>query len=313
MDKSGTVRDVSFSSPTWQAGISYAFLPHQTLWFQAGRGFRAPTTGEMYAPTSTTDITQVGTGATVSVPTVAANPDLKAEKSLNLEAGWRWESKRLRVGLSVFRDRYDDFIDTVSLVGDPSTQYRSCTRGVCTTRYGYAYTSVVNVGKVTVKGAELEAQWKLGEAWLLRAAWSHNEGEQKDGSPLDSINPDRGVLGLSWQGIDNRLRITGNLSHSLAKKRGDVNPVTDIFGNVAEPFLSGAWTVFDLYGSFHVNEHLRVNAGLYNAFDEKYYPWARIRNVTRGDFYLYGYATDYGIGRYSEPGRNWRVSLNWSF
>lgn len=313
VDKSGTVRDVSFSSPTWQAGISYAFLPHQTLWFQAGRGFRAPTTGEMYAPTSTTDITQVGTGATVSVPTVAANPDLKAEKSLNLEAGWRWESERLRVGVSVFRDRYDDLIDTVSLVGDPSTQYRSCTRGVCTVRYGYAYTSVVNVGKVTVKGAELEAQWKLGEAWLLRAAWSHNEGEQKDGSPLDSINPDRGVLGLSWQGIDNRLRVTGNLSHSLAKKRGDVNTVTDIFGSVDEPFLSDAWTVFDLYGSFRVNEHLRVNAGLYNAFDKKYYQWARIRNVTRGDFYLYGYATDYGIGRYSEPGRNWRVSLNWSF
>lgn len=59
--------------------------------------------------------------------------------------------------------------------------------------------------------------------------------------------------------------------------------------------------------------YLRVNAGLYNAFDAKYYQWARIRNVTRGDFYLYGYATDYGIGRYSEPGRNWRVSLNWSF
>lgn len=172
---------------------------------------------------------------------------------------------------------------------------------------------MVNAGKVTVKGAELEAQWKLGDAWLLRAAWSHNEGEQKDGSPLDSINPDRGVLGLSWQGIDNRLRITGNLSHSLAKKRGDVSTVTDIFGSAAEPFLSDAWTVFDLYGSFRVNGHLRVNAGLYNAFDEKYYPWARIRNVTRGDFYLYGYATDYGIGRYSEPGRNWRVSLNWSF
>ena len=40
---------------------------------------------------------------------------------------------------------------------------------------------------------------------------------------------------------------------------------------------------------------------------------AEIRNVTRGDFYLYGYATDDGIGRYSEPGRNWRVSLNWTF
>lgn len=313
VDATGTVRAVSFSSPSWQAGTSYAFAPHQTLWFQAGRGFRAPTTGEMYAPTSTTQITEVGTGATVSVPTVAANPDLKAEKSLNLELGWRWESERARIGLSVFRDRYDDFIDSVILTGNPGTAYQSCTRGVCTTTDGYRYTSVVNVGAVTVKGAELEGLWKLGEAWLLRAAWSHNQGEQRDGRPLDSINPDRGVLGLSWQGLDDRLRLTGNLSHALAKRRKDVNDVTTVFGTEAEPFLSDAYTVFDLFGSYRFNEHLRINAGIYNLFDERYYQWARIRNVTRGDFYLYGYATDYGIGRYSEPGRNYRVTLYWTF
>src|SRR3546814_3294291 len=90
-----------------QAGISYEFMPHQSLWFQAGSGFRAPTTGEMYAPTSTTEITEVATGNTVTVPTTAANPDLEAETSLNLELGYRWESERARVGISVFRDRYD--------------------------------------------------------------------------------------------------------------------------------------------------------------------------------------------------------------
>ncbi|GHH60368.1 TonB-dependent hemoglobin/transferrin/lactoferrin family receptor [[Pseudomonas] boreopolis] len=313
VDPTGTVRAVSFSSPTWQAGISYAFAPRQTVWFQAGRGFRAPTTGEMYAPTSTTTLTEADTGASVTVPTVAANPDLDAEKSLNLELGWRWESERARIGLSVFRDRYDDFIDTVTLTANAGTRYLSCTRGACSTRNGYSYTSVVNVGEVTVKGAELEGLWKLGEAWLLRAAWSHNEGEQKDGRPLDSINPDRGVLGVSWQGLDERLRITGNLTHSLAKKRKDVDAVTTVFGTEAEPFLSDAYTVFDLFGSYRVNDRLRINAGIYNLFDERYYQWARIRNVVRGDFYLYGYATDYGIGRYSEPGRNYRVTLYWTF
>ncbi|HBK45730.1 MAG TPA: TonB-dependent hemoglobin/transferrin/lactoferrin family receptor [Xanthomonadaceae bacterium] len=312
-DATGTVREVSFAAPTWQAGISYEFLPHQTLWFQAGRGFRAPTTGEMYAPTSTTEITEVATGNSVTVPTIAANPDLDAEKSLNLELGWRWESERARIGVSVFRDRYDDFIDTVTLTANPDTQYQSCTRGVCTVRNGYAYSSVVNVGEVTVKGFELEGMWKLGEAWLLRAAWSHNDGEQKDGSPLDSINPDRGVVGLNWQGLGERLRVTGNLTHALAKKREDVNVASDIFGQEAEPFLSDAYTVFDLFGSYRINEHVRVNAGVYNLFDERYYQWARIRNVTRGDFYLYGYATDDGIGRYSEPGRNYRVTLYWTF
>src|SRR5690606_17263390 len=158
-----------------------------------------------------------------------------------------------------------------------------------------------------------EGLWQLGDAWLLRAAWTHNQGEQSDGSPLDSINPDRGVLGLSWQGADGRLRITGNLTHALAKDIDDVHVETDIFGQPAEPFLSDAYTVVDLSGSYRINDLLRVNAGVYNLFDEEYYPWARIRNVTRGDFYLYGYATDDGIGRYSEPGRNFRVSVSWNF
>ncbi len=121
------------------------------------------------------------------------------------------------------------------------------------------------------------------------------------------------MLGLSWQGMDERLRLTGALTHALAKKRKDVAVASDVFGQVAEPFLSDAYTVFDLFGSLRVNAHLKISAGVYNLFDERYYQWARIRNVTRGDFYLYGYATEEGIGRYSEPGRNYRVNLTWTF
>jgi hemoglobin/transferrin/lactoferrin receptor protein len=312
-DRTGTVRDVSFAAPTWQAGVAWEFVPQQTLWFQAGSGFRAPTTGEMYAPTSTTELIEVATGRTVLVPTNAANPDLDAEKSLNLELGWRWESDRTRFGVSVFRDRYDDFIESLRQTANPQTEYRTCTRGVCTTRFGYDYNTLANLGEVTVKGFELEGLWRLGDAWLLRAAWSHNDGERKDGRPLDSINPDRGVVGVSWQGLDDRLRVTGNVTHALAKKRSDVVIEPDVFGEVTEPFLSDAYTVVDVFGSYRFNDNVRVNAGIYNLFDERYYQWARIRNVSRGDFYLYGYATDDGIGRYSEPGRNARVSVSVSF
>lgn len=312
-DGTGTVRDVSFAAPTWQAGVSYEFLPQQSLWFQAGTGFRAPTTGEMYAPTSTTQIIEVATGNTVVVPTNAANPNLEAEKSLNLELGYRWETDRARFGISVFRDRYDDFIESLRITANPQTEYRTCVRGTCTTRFGYDCNTLDNLGEVAVRGVEVEGLWRLGDAWLLRAAWSHNQGERKDGRPLDSINPDRGVVGVSWQGVGDRLRLTGNVTHALAKKRGDVNIEPDVFGEVTEPFLSDAYTVLDMFGSFRFNEHLRVNAGVYNLLDERYYQWARIRNVTRGDFYLYGYATEYGIGRYSEPGRNVRVNMTWTF
>lgn len=316
VDKSGTVRDVSFAAPTWQASLSYEFLPRQSLWFQSGRGFRAPTTGEMYAPTSTADITEVATGKVVTVPTAAANPDLDAETSLNLEFGYRWQSERARFGLSVFRDRYEDFLDSVRVTENANVEYQSCTRGTCSKRNGYDVTTTVNLGSVTVKGYELEGLWRLGDAWLLRAAWTHNEGTQEGKEPrhpLNSINPDRGVLGLSWQGLQGRLRLTGNVTHALAKKAGGVYQTKDVMGGLTPAFLSDAYTVLDLFGSYRVNDHLRINAGVYNLTDERYYQWARIRNVSRGDFYLYGYATDDGIGRYSEPGRNYRVSVSWSF
>ncbi len=312
-DPTGTVRPVSFASPTWQAGLSYQLLPGHTAWFQAGRGFRAPTTGEMYAPTSTTPLTEVATGKEVAVPTSVANPDLESEKSLNLELGWRWEGTRSRVSVSAFRDRYDDFIDSLLELRDPSTEYRSCSRFGCSNSKGYRVSTLANLGEVTVKGVEAEGLWQLGDAWLLRAVYSHNEGEQKDGSPLNSINPDRGVLGLSWQGMDQRLRLTGVLTHALAKKRGDVKVEPDVFGGMAEPFLSDAYTVFDLFGSLRLNANLKINAGIYNLFDERYYQWARIRNVARGEFALYGYATEDGIGRFSEPGRNYRLNLTWTF
>lgn len=121
------------------------------------------------------------------------------------------------------------------------------------------------------------------------------------------------MLGLSWQGLDERLRVTANITHALAKKAKDVNVENDIFGAAAEPFLSDAYSVVNLFGSYRFNAHVRVNLGVYNLFDERYYQWARIRNVTRGDFYLYGYATDDGIGRYSEPGRNLRATLYVTF
>jgi hemoglobin/transferrin/lactoferrin receptor protein len=58
---------------------------------------------------------------------------------------------------------------------------------------------------------------------------------------------------------------------------------------------------------------VRLTGGIYNVADEKYYLWPRVRFVNEGTTTLYGYVTGDGIGRYSEPGRNFRVSLAWQF
>src|SRR3546814_20375973 len=95
-------------------------MPHQSLWFQAGSGFRAPTTGEMYAPTSTTEITEVATGNTVTVPTNAANHDLEPDTNLTLELGYRRESERARAGIAVCRHRYQHIHARQRLTANPA-------------------------------------------------------------------------------------------------------------------------------------------------------------------------------------------------
>ncbi|MCC4589275.1 hypothetical protein LL962_19580 [Xanthomonas sp. NCPPB 1067] len=81
------------------------------------------------------------------------------------------------------------------------------------------------------------------------------------------------------------------------------------------PLLGGHGNNVQAFITQHDDAHDgRITAADFtNLFDERYWQWARIRNVTRGDFYLYGYATDDGIGRYSEPGRNLRATVYVTF
>lgn len=314
-DDTGSVRALSFSSAVWQLGASMRFLPTQSLWAQAGRGFRAPSVADLYAPTSTATVVEAATGNAVEVWSAASNPELTSERSLGLELGYRWQTERARLGVSVYRDRYTDFIDTVRKVQNPEVAYEVCVRGVCQVTMGVIYTQPDNVGEVTVKGAELDAQWVLADAWLLRMAWSHNRGRKLNGDPLESINPDRGVLGLRYGAPSRRWSVSANLTHARAKKREDaaLTEAGDAFQRLVPDFFSDAYTVLDVFGSIELGANLRLGAGVYNVFDRKYWQWTRVRLVNEGQSALHGQAWGEGIGRFSEPGRNVRATLSWRF
>lgn len=92
-----------------------------------------------------------------------------------------------------------------------------------------------------------------------------------------------------------------------------ITQTTDAFESLAPDYLSDAYTVVDLLADINVTKDVRLTAGIYNVADEKYYLWPRVRFVNEGTTTSYGYVTGDGIGRYSEPGRNFRVSLAWQF
>jgi hemoglobin/transferrin/lactoferrin receptor protein len=314
-DDSGTVRDVSFAAPTWQVGADFKFTPEHSVWGQVARGFRAPSVREMFAPTATSVATETATGNEVTLWESVANPNLEAEKSLNTEIGYRWRTERLQFGVSVYRDEYSNFIETASFIRNAATSYQTCMGVTCSIVQGNEYTMPANLGEVTVEGVEVEGRWQLAEQWTARLAWAYSEGEKKNGDPLESIVPATGVLGLRYASASQRWDVTGNLTHAAAKQREDalLTASDDIWQELSPDYLSDEYTVLDLFGTFNVTPNVRLSAGVYNLTDEKYYLWPRVRFVSEGTTTLYGYVTGDGIGRYSEPGRNFRASLAWQF
>ncbi len=315
LDDSGTVRNVDFAAPTWQLSGDFSFTPSHAIWARVGRGFRAPTAAEMYAPTSTSLATEVTSGREVSLWNTVANPDLESEKSLSKEIGYRWRSARHQLGISVYHDKYTNFVEDIAFTRNADVSYRTCSGRTCSVTLGNRYTMPSNFGAVTVKGVEVEGRWSISDQWSARLAWAYSEGEKNNGDPLPSIIPANGVLGLRYAAPSQRWVVTGNLTHSAAKKLEDavITESADFFESLVPDYLSNSYTVFDLFGDLNLTKGLRLNAGVYNLFDEKYYLWPRVRFVNEGTTTLYGYVTGDGIGRYSEPGRNYRVSLAWQF
>lgn len=129
----------------------------------------------MYSPTSTTTLINAQDGQPLVFNDTVSNPDLSAEKSLNVELGYRWSTERAQLGLSVFRDRYDNFIEYSNLMQSIPGGFRTTATGPIL--YERAYSMPTNAGEVTVKGVELEGRWQISDAWSTRTAASYSEGE----------------------------------------------------------------------------------------------------------------------------------------
>ena len=90
-----------------------------------------------------------------------------------------------------------------------------------------------------------------------------------------------------------------------AKDRNDISNVNDVSmgGDQGEDkFAPPGYGIVDLTAYYRPTENLTVNAGIFNIADKKYWIWDDVRKVT---------VAHQGIGRYTQPGRNYSVSVKW--
>lgn len=258
---------------TWQ-------VADQTLLYaQWAQGFKAPDATQLY----------MNYGAEGSYLRLG-NADLKPEESNGYEIGAQLGNDELGGSISLFDNHYKNFIDEDVVVSAAEI----AALGLSPADYPFGVTRTENRAKVEIYGAELAGHWEFMPHWKVwgSLAWANGEDRQTN-QYLSSVAPITSLVGLSYEhdhyGSDLMLR--------AAAARDDVENDGDFEApGYAVVDLTGWWQPAELQG-------VKLQAGLFNAFDKKY--WNAL-NVPTGALVQ---PDDY----YSEVGRNFRVSLAWQY
>jgi hemoglobin/transferrin/lactoferrin receptor protein len=232
---------------------------------QYARGFRAPAFSEV-----NNGFTNFASGYT-TLP----NPDLKPETSDNVELGIRGSWRRGSLSLAAFRNRYDDFIETV-VAGF--------------TDEGLLEFQPQNVDHATIQGIELRGDARIGEAWTLRGSAARIRGTNDTlHQPLNSIAPASAVLGLGYARPSGKWG--GELSATLTQGKGK----DDVDATTVAQYAPSGYEVVDLTLFWDVTANLSLRLGAFNLLDQKYWAWQDVIGLA-GDSPV--------LDRYTRPGRN---------
>ncbi len=257
---------------TGKLGAVYHLNDNLSTFAQISQGFKAPTVEQLYY--------EYDTGA-IFVP----NPDLEAEKSLSYEVGFRGQYSFAKFELTGFITKYKDFIDSHDLgtTADDKDQI-----------------TIVNRDEVDISGVEFSSTLRLDESFAApkglyaKASVTYMDSEDKaTGEALESVAPLSSVIGLGYDNHDHQFGALASVK--LAAKKDDWAD--------EEQIDSAGYGVMDITAYYAPIKDLTITAGLFNAFDKKYWTYQDVRGLDSSD------NKDY----YSQPGRNWGVSLDYQF
>lgn len=259
-------------------GLTYQFDDAHSVYGQYAAGFRAPNAVDIFG-----EFVNFARGYQT-----IANPNLKAETSDSYELGLRGQYDAGSFGVALFYNRYDDFIEQVTLANDPTGN------GRMTFQYQ-------NLDRVTIRGAEARGELFLSSVGLpdgtrLRGAIAYARGQDDaSGQPLNSVDPLKAVFGLGYDAPSGQFG--GELAWTLvaAKERVDET-------QIAEQFEPAGYGTLDLSGYWQVSEQVSLNAGLFNLADKQYWQWGDVRSLSENSP---------SLGRYTQPGRHAAVNLVW--
>ena len=255
-------------------GLLYA-LTDRFQWFaQYAKGYRSPPFSDV----------NIGLFYPQFNIIAISNPKLKSEKGNTFETGIRWHNKDTQLEVSVFHNRYKDFIQTRAPLGfDPVL--------------GSLVFQSINRDKVVIEGVEIQANhfWTNNFSTNLNLAWISGK-DDKTNQHLASITPPSAIIEFMYYSESSywQTRLLGTFSK--AQK--------EIFDNEEALFSAPGYARWDILTQFFVNDSMDINIGIYNITDKNYWQNSSVLAYTQNEP---------TIPLLAEAGLSFAISLNYSF
>lgn len=272
-----------FGMPSGQDGMrlspkllaTYELTPEIQLFAQWAMGFRAPTINELYV-----NFTNTGPANYAHI----GNPDLKPETSHGFELGAAYNTNDTEAKLTLFHNRYKNFIDVETLVP-----------GLAGTNFTERFRNRANV---RISGVEVSARKELANGFHVSGSLAYAYGEDNATMELiRTVAPFKAIVGVGYAQEAWGADLTGIFATGMYD---DGNASTFDAPGYGIANLTGWWEPEQVKG-------LRIQAGVYNIFDQTYYNALSVRSVNLTS------ATTQPRDYYSEPGRTFKVSLTQRF
>lgn len=282
-------RSLSGSALSPKLGVLYRVTPAWSVYGQFATGFRAPEAGQL------NDHFEALAPSPVGPPThvvIQPNPNLKPEKSRGLELGVRGRLERLSLDVSAFSNHYRNLIVDAEFVEQVGSNrlFQSA-----------------NIGRARIHGLEVKGRYDWGRVaggeLASTFAWGMARGTNRDsGQPINSIDPAQLSVGLRY---DTAIwSAWADLRHHRAKKPRDIDTAAIMNARDGIQFAPPAATTLDVGLQWRPRKDLRLNLGVRNLTNRKYWLWPNV----------YGVAGSSPIrDAYTQPGRSAFVSLVMDF
>lgn len=220
-------------------GLNYQFNHKNALFGSFTNGYRAP------------NIDDLGTLGIVDFRYEIPSYDIKPEKSLNLEIGYKYNSWKSSFAISAFNMKLKDIIARVLVDGKVIN--------------GYNVYNKKNIESSYIKGAELSYTQVLHSGFVFQANATYTYGQNlTKNEPMRRIPPFFGQTSISWKHKNICLACRHQFAGQQTRlAKGDIDD--NRIGIAGTP----SWNTLNVDGSLQL-KHLDVNLNFINILNEKY-------------------------------------------